>query len=92
MLINIDITHLEQILFGDNVGGDISQKDDSNMWIQYFITQKGTRANKYLAIKMLPVTSKDHIVDIYMGFCYNSARLSRGWDIIFVQYITLKSQ
>ena len=44
-LFKIEVTHPQWILFGDEVGTDISQKDDGNVGGQRFITQKGTRAN-----------------------------------------------
>jgi len=43
--VTIDITHPEWIIFGDEVGTDISQKDDGHVGGQKFVTAKGTRAN-----------------------------------------------
>ena len=44
-LVKIEVTHPQWILFGDEVGTDISQKNDGNVGGQRFVTQKGTRAN-----------------------------------------------
>ena len=43
--VEIEITHPEWIIFGDEVGTDISQKDDGHVAGQKFVTAKGTRAN-----------------------------------------------
>jgi len=43
--VEIEITHPEWIIFGDEVGTDISQKDDGHVGGQKFVTAKGTRAN-----------------------------------------------
>ena len=45
MKIEVEITYPEWILFGDEVGTDISQKDDGHVGGQKFVVQKGTRAN-----------------------------------------------
>ena len=44
-LVKIEVTHPQWILFGDEVGTDISQKNYGNVGGQRFVTQKGTRAN-----------------------------------------------
>ena len=41
----VEITHPKWILFGDEVGTDISMKDDGHVGGQKFVVQKGTRAN-----------------------------------------------
>lgn len=41
----IEVTHPDWVLFGDEVGTDISQKNDGNVRGQKFVTAKGTRAN-----------------------------------------------
>ena len=41
----VEITHPEWILFGDEVGTDISMKDDGHVGGQTFVVHKGTRAN-----------------------------------------------
>ena len=43
--VKVDITHPEWIIFGDEVGIDISQKDDSQVDGQTFVTAKRTRVN-----------------------------------------------
>ena len=43
--VEVEITHPEWILFGDEVGTDISQKDDGNVGGQKFVAKKGSRAN-----------------------------------------------
>ena len=43
--VKVKITHPEWLLFGDEVGSDISQKDDGNVGGQLFVTTKGTRGN-----------------------------------------------
>ena len=43
--VEVEITHPEWILFGDEVGTDISQKDDGNVGGQKFVSKKGSRAN-----------------------------------------------
>ena len=43
--IDVDITHPEWILFGDEVGTDINQKDDGQMAGTNYCVGKGTRAN-----------------------------------------------
>ena len=41
----IEITHPEWILFGDECGADISQKQDGNVGGSKYLCQKGSRAN-----------------------------------------------
>lgn len=43
--VKVKITHPEWLLFGDEVGTDISQKNDGNVGGQVFVTSKGTRGN-----------------------------------------------
>ena len=43
--VKINVTHPEWILFGDEVGTEISQKNDGNVGGQKFVVSKGTRAN-----------------------------------------------
>ena len=43
--VTVEITHPEWILFGDEVGTDISQKDDGNVGKQKFVSKKGSRPN-----------------------------------------------
>ena len=43
--VKIKITHPEWLLFGDEVGTEISQKDDGHVGGQRFVSQKNTRAN-----------------------------------------------
>ena len=43
--VEVEISHPEWILFGDEVGTDISQKDDGNVGGQKFVSKKGSRAN-----------------------------------------------
>ena len=38
--VTVEITHPEWILFGDEVGVDISQKDDGNIGEQKFVLKK----------------------------------------------------
>ena len=43
--VKVQITHPEWLIFGDEVGTDISQKNDGSVGGQLFITTKGTRGN-----------------------------------------------
>ena len=46
MKVKIEITHPEFILFGDEVGTDISQKEGGHVGGQKFVAAKGSRANQ----------------------------------------------
>ena len=43
--VKIKITHLEWLLFGEEVGTDISQNDNRHVGGQKYITKKNTRVN-----------------------------------------------
>ena len=43
--VKVEVIHPEYILFGDEVGTDISQKNDGHVGGQKFVAAKGTRAN-----------------------------------------------
>ena len=45
MLVKVETTHPDWILFRDEVGTDTSQKNDGNVGGQRFVCGKGTRAN-----------------------------------------------
>ena len=43
--VTVEITHPQWIIFGDEVGTDLSQKEDGHVGGQKFVVSKGTRAN-----------------------------------------------
>jgi len=45
MKVTIEITHPEWLLFGNEIGTDMNQKDDEHIVMLKFITPKGTRVN-----------------------------------------------
>ena len=44
-LVKVEITHPEWLLFGDEVGTEMSMKDDGHIGGTKYVTAKGTRAN-----------------------------------------------
>ena len=46
MKVKIEITHPEWLLFGDEVGTNISQQDDGHVGGTKFVVEKGSRANQ----------------------------------------------
>ena len=67
MKVKIEITHPQWILFGDEVGTDLSQKEDGHVGGQKFVVSKGSRAN----VKSSHKDGRFTAIDDEMGLVFN---------------------